>query len=473
METSKNLFKELENAEKLFSNGSIKNAQKIVRNVIRDSRSLSKIPNKLRHKINAAINKSKYFDEISSFAANPKRDELINKVNNLITTPFKDRKKHAHFIHDIQKQWQLLDISSKPASKSQWLRFNELTNKAWEPCKEYFEEIKKIKIANARARESIINEISTYIEKNKEKWPDAKNLINYLKNSSKKWQEYAPVMDSDLNRLRKQYSNVKKPINDEIKNQENLKIEKKEILINKVKEINNDDNDECINEFKKLKNQWLKIGSSGKNDKKLWDKFNKNADRFFAYKKELINDEIKIIKNLNQQFHAEEKSISEIYDELNKLSYSKDTDARKKIDADIAKSINKIKDDKKNEKIDSYKNIYNVLIKKDDISVIPNIFYNPITASYNNKKSDNKELLYACIKLEMLSGMESLKKDMQLRKAIQLEMLSLKFNKIDDSIPNDLDSLLIHFINHFSMHDENKTHQSLWNRIIKCLDVLI
>ena len=84
METSKNLFKELENAEKLFSDGSIKNAQKIIRNAIKDSKSLTKIPNKLRHKLNAAINKSKYFDEISSFATNPKRDELITKINKLI-----------------------------------------------------------------------------------------------------------------------------------------------------------------------------------------------------------------------------------------------------------------------------------------------------------------------------------------------------------------------------------------------------
>ena len=133
METSQHLFKELENAEKLFSDGSIKNAQKIVRNVIKQSKSLTKIPNKLRHKINAAISKSKYFDEISSFATNPKRENLITKINDLTKNPNKDPKKHAHEIHDIQTQWQLLDLSSKPASKSQWLKFNELTNKAWEP----------------------------------------------------------------------------------------------------------------------------------------------------------------------------------------------------------------------------------------------------------------------------------------------------------------------------------------------------
>ncbi len=473
METSKNLFKELENAENLFSNGSIKSAQKIVRSVLKDSRSLSTIPNKLRHKLNAAINKSKYFDEISSFATNPKRDELINKINNLIVSPLKEPKKHAHSIHDIQKQWQLLDISSKSASKSQWLKFNELTNKAWEPCKEYFNEIKKIKINNAEARDSIISEISTYIDKNKGEWPDAKTLINYLRNSFKKWQEFAPVLDEDLNRLRKLYSKVKKPINDEIKNQENLNIEKKEILINKVNEINNDDNHECINEFKKLKNEWIKIGYSGKNERTLWDKFNKNADRFFNKKKEIIKDEIKIIKSLNQRLNAGEKSISEVKEELNSLVNSRGADERKKIETDISKLINSIKEDKKKEKINLYTNIYNVLIKKNDVSVIPNIFSKSITASYENKKSNNKELSYACIKLEILAGLKSLKKDEELRNSIQLEMLSLKFNKHNTSIPDDLESILIHFINNFSLEDEGKTQQNLWKRINKCLEFLI
>ena len=61
METSKDLFKELETAEKLFSDGSIKIAQKKVRNVFNKTKNIKNIPNKLRHKLNAAINKSKYF----------------------------------------------------------------------------------------------------------------------------------------------------------------------------------------------------------------------------------------------------------------------------------------------------------------------------------------------------------------------------------------------------------------------------
>ena len=68
---------------------------------------------------------------------------------------------------------------------------------------------------------------------------------------------------------------------------------------------------------------------------------------------------------------------------------------------------------------------------------------------------------------------KSLKKDLELRNSIQLELLSNKFNKPNKSIPNDLESLLLHFINHFSIKDEKDIHKKLWKRIEKCIEILI
>ena len=128
METSKHLFKEIEKAEQLFSDGAIRNAQKILRDVIKSSKNLENIPNKLRHKINSAISKSKYYDDISSFATNPKRNILIDEIKNLVKNPNSDPRAHAHSIHDLQRKWQLLDTSGKSASKKQWENFNDLSN---------------------------------------------------------------------------------------------------------------------------------------------------------------------------------------------------------------------------------------------------------------------------------------------------------------------------------------------------------
>ena len=55
MKTSQDLFKELDEVESLFTKGSIKVAQKKVREVITKSKELDKVPNKLRHKLNFAI----------------------------------------------------------------------------------------------------------------------------------------------------------------------------------------------------------------------------------------------------------------------------------------------------------------------------------------------------------------------------------------------------------------------------------
>ena len=474
METSQHLFKELENAEKLFSDGSIKNAQKTVRNVIKQSRSLTKIPNKLKHKINAAINKSKYFDEISSFATNPKRENLISKINTLIKNPNKDPKKHAHEIHDIQTQWQLLDLSSKPASKSQWLKFNELTNKAWEPCKEYFEEIKQIKINNAKERKLIIDDILIFIESNKNNWPEARKLITYLQKTFQKWQQFAPVLDEDLNTLRNMYFDAKKPINNEIKKQEEKNKVLKKSLIQKVKDIQNEDNESCINEFKKLKDQWSKIGPAGrKEEKKLWDLFNKSADRFFAEKKDKIKNEIIIIKDLNTKLEKEEISVPEINESLKNIIHAKNSDEYKKLQRDIKRELNKIKLLNRESKIKSYIDVYDILNKKIDIDHTPNIFLNSIKNSFNNKESDLKELTYVCIKLEIKAGIESLKKDQKIRNQIQLELLSNKFNKNNKTGLDDVDSLIIHFIKNFSINDTKKSHNDLWKRISKCLEVLV
>ena len=220
MESSQDLFKQLEEAEKLFSNGSIKSAQKLVRDVMSKTKSFKKVPNALKHKLNFAIGQSRYFDEMSSFATNPKREELISEITSIISNPIDDPKKQAHRIHDLQTKWQLLDLSSRPASREQWSKFNELCNKGWEPCSEYFDELKAIKINNANQRLKIIEEINVYVQENSSKWPDVRTLIQYMRGTFDQWQKFAPVLDKDLNKLKSAYFEAKKPINDFIKKQE-------------------------------------------------------------------------------------------------------------------------------------------------------------------------------------------------------------------------------------------------------------
>ena len=472
MKTSQDLFKQLDEAESLFSKGSIKVAQKKVREVITKSKELDKIPNKLRHKINFAIGQSRYFDDMSSFATNPKREELIKEISTIIESPLESPKKQAHLIHDVQTKWQLLDLSSRPASKEQWNKFNELTNKAWEPCSEYFDELKQIKINNAAQRMEIVNNINKYVEDNSSNWPQPKFLIQFLRQSFDEWQKYAPVLDKDLNKLRNAYFEAKKPINDAIKKQEQIVIKAKEALIEKVNAITDEDNDICIKKFNDLKNEWKKAGSAGrKADNKLWDKFNKSADRFFNAKKEVIDAELIEANELISQFKSDEISINEV---LKSLSDLKNISKTKEFNS-IQKQINNKRKEQESKlrqnKIDSYTNLLDAFLNNDLTNTqVPSSIKNKLN-KMPLEKSSSEALTYACVKLEALAGIDSLKKDAQLRQSIQMEMLTNKFNKVSDKL-NSFDDLLIHFVNNISAKP-TAAEKTLWKRVLKTIEILV
>ena len=472
METSQDLFKQLDEAEALFSKGSIKSAQKKVRDVMSKTKGIGKIPNKLRHKLNFAIGQSRYFDEMSSFATNPKREELITEINKVIKDPLDSPKKQAHLIHDIQTKWQLLDLSSRPASRDQWNTFNELTNKAWEPCGEHFDELKEIKINNAKQRESIILEINEYVLTNSSKWPQAKFLIQYLRSTFDRWQEFAPVLDKDLNKLRMAYAEAKKPINDAIKKQEQVVINIKEGLITKVNAISNEDNDICIKQFNDLKKEWKNAGSAGrKTDNKLWEKFNKSADRFFTAKKEVIDSEISSANELMTKLKDNQITINEANNELQNLKNISKTKEFSSLKKEIFSKKEEQNLEQKKLKIDSYLNLLDLYTKGEiENSNTPSTIKNKINTE-DVSKSNIDNLQYACIKLELMAGLDSLKKDSDIRQSIQLEMLTNKFKKSSNNL-DSLDDLIVHFFNNISKKPAT-AEKNLWKRVSVSIEKLL
>ena len=472
MKTSQDLFKQLDEAEALFSKGSIKIAQKKVREVISKSKELDKVPNKLRHKLNFAIGQSRYFDDVSSFATNPKREELIKEISTIIERPLDSPKKQAHLIHDVQTKWQLLDLSSRPASKEQWNKFNQLTNKAWEPCSEYFDELKQIKINNATQRMEIVNNINKYVQDNSSNWPQPKFLIQFLRQSFDEWQKYAPVLDKDLNKLRNAYFEAKKPINDAIKKQEQIVIKTKEALIEKVNAITDEDNDICIKKFNDLKNEWKKAGSAGrKADNKLWDKFNKSADRFFNAKKEVIDAELVRANELLSQLKSDEISVNEVSKNLSSLKNISKTKEFHSIQKQINNKRKEQESKLKQNKIDSYSSLLDSFLNNElDNTQIPSYIKNKLNEK-PQEKSNSEVLTYACVKLEALAGIDSLKRDAQLRQSIQMEMLTNKFNKVSDSL-NSVEDLLIQFVNNISAKP-SAAEKTLWKRITKTIEILV
>ena len=464
METHKILFESLDKAEKHFEAGEIRLAQKLVNEVSRTMKAEGKVSNKLRHRFNFMSAQSRYFNDISSFATNPKRNEIIKEIEALIETPHQNPKQQANEIHGLQTKWQLLDQSSKPAGREQWITFKNLTDKAWEPCAQYYEELKAIKVANAKEREKIIQTLIQYTNDNSDKWPGLIEMSRFLSKTFQNWQSYAPVLDEDFSKLKAAYQDAKKPINDAIKKQEMRNYKIKESLIEKVKLIDDDDTQACIQKFKRIKREYQDAGPAGKKSEPvLWKKLNEAADRFFEADKALVNNELEVIKKLGAELQTDESSIHDIKNKLTELNKTRKSPEfsklQKAIKAHEAKKIEQINA----EKIKVYQELMTLLETEDenDLSIHNEIFKTLKKPLY---AGDKDKLLEITVKLELIAKIDPPAADKAVKQILALEMLQNKFSGTK-STNEEIKDLIIAFINNLQSKKINAVETKLWKRV--------
>ena len=471
METHKILFESLDKAEKHFEAGEIRLAQKLVNEVSRSMKSEGKVSNKLRHRFNFMSAQSRYFNDISSFATNPKRNEIIQEIEALIAKPHENPKKQANEIHGLQTKWQLLDQSSKPAGREQWMTFKNLTDKAWEPCAQYYEELKILKISNAKEREKIIQTLIQYTNDYSNKWPSLIDMSKFLSKTFQTWQSYAPVLDEDFSKLKTAYQNARKPINNAIKEQENKNYKIKDSLIEKVKLINDEDTQTCIQKFKKIKREYQDTGPAGKkNESTLWKKLNEAADRFFEADKALVNDELEVIKNLANDLTQDDCSIHDIKNKITELNKTRKSPEFIKLQKAIKAHENKKIDEVNAQKTKVYQDLLNYLETTDEThAVIHNEIFK--TLKKPDYLGDKDELLKCTIKLELIAKIDPPASDKAIKQMLALEMLQNKFSGAKTT-NEEIKDLLISFVNNLKSKKISAEEKKLWKRVSEVINKL-
>ncbi|KRO95733.1 MAG: hypothetical protein ABS11_00445 [SAR86 cluster bacterium BACL1 MAG-120828-bin5] len=471
METQKILFESLIKAEGHFEAGQIRSGQKLVNEVSRAMKSEGKVSNKLRRRFNLISAQSRYFNDISSFATNPKRNEIIQEIEALIATPIENPKKHANAIHGLQTKWQQLDQSSKPAGREQWQTFKKLTETAWEPCAQYYEELKTVKVSNAKEREQIIINILQYTEEKSAKWPGLIELSKYLSQQFQLWQNFAPVLDDDFIKLKTAYQDARKPINDEIRAQENKNLKLKKEIIEKIKVINDEDTQLCIQKYQRLKRDYQNIGPAGKkNEPTLWKILNESADRFYEAEKTIANDEIKIIGALSKELGQDGFSLSKIKEQLRELTKTRKSPEFLKIQKAIKSYEGKQAEEIILQKVSGYMDLPALLESEilANSSIDKDILKALNKPAYHNNVD---EVTKTVVMMELMAGIESPDSDKAIKQLLTLEMLQNKFSQ-QVGETEKLKGLLITFISNVKAKKLSAAESKLWKRAQAALSVL-
>ena len=469
MERTDQIIELISKANQSFDSGVIRDGQKLTREALKLVKIQGKIPNKLKHKLNATVALSRYFDDISSFATNPKRDELVNKIREIADNPLKNPRKQADEIHKIQAQWQALDQTSKTASQKQWKIFRSCVDKAWIPCGDFFEELNKQKLVNATKKQQVTQDVNEFVQKNNNKFPTIRILRSKLRRFDDTWNSHAPVRDDVFRKLKSNFMDAKKPIFDEINKQnEQIKL-KKEQIIESVAKINSEDMDENISKYMNLKKDWNILDKlPHKLEKTLWKKFISSGDRFFEEQnknKQLQLDELNLVlKDLKKY------EITDLQEMLPKFDLINKSKEYKSLQNQIIKLRNDEKDKKNKQSINDLEKLFEYITEKKDPSDLTNLdsSYKEIF-DYKFDLHSKDEILESCIRIEMICNVESLKKDEKIRNQIQLKILTEKFNKAKLTKKEEI---LLHIKNFFlnlSISKAGTTEKNLWKRIIKAI----
>ena len=469
MERTDQIIELISKANESFDSGTIRDGQKLTREALKLVKIQGRIPNKLKHKLNATVALSRYFDDISSFATNPKRDELVSKIKKIADNPLKNPRKQADEIHKIQAQWQALDQSSKAASQKQWNTFRTYVDKAWLPCGEFFDELNKQKLVNAEKKQQVTLDLTDFIKGNNNKFPTIKLLRNKLRKFDDLWNSHAPVRDDVFRKLKSDFIDAKKPILDEIKKQnEQIKL-KKEQIIESVTKINSEDMDENISKYMVLKKDWNLLDKlPHKIEKTLWKKFISSGDRFFEEQnknKQLQLEELSLILKDIKKYE-----IVDLQEMLPKFDLINKTKEYKSLQNQIIKLRNDEKDKRNKDSINDLEKLFEYITEKKDLSDLTNLdnSYKEIF-DYKFDTHSKDGMLESCIRIEMLCNTESLKKDEKIRKQIQLKILTEKFNKAKKTKREEIILHIKNFFLNLSVSKVSNTEKNLWKRIIKAI----
>ncbi len=214
------------------------------------------------------------------FAATEKKKELIQQMEHLADSKMHaaDKSKHITRLH---KEWKMLGRSNQ--NEELWQQFKQFSDKAYEPCADYFKQRKQLMAANLKARRELCDRLETDIKNLEETEPKVTAYNKLIKDAEDTWKKHAPVEQSKIRSLQKRFYNSINILRKKRKSILKTNAVAKRSLIDQATELAElDDRNQAMQEAKRLQKEWKEIGpTSYKEDKDYWDSFRGACDRIF------------------------------------------------------------------------------------------------------------------------------------------------------------------------------------------------
>lgn len=466
-----------------IGNGELKQALRLSKDIHLE---LKKLPHNIKQELTSLLrSKQVKLDELKDwkgYVTLPKQESLCKRMEYLSNQHLEPHIK-ANKIKELQDEWRSLGGSQ---DQKLWQKFKHFADLAYEPCKEFFGEEEKLKMANLKKREAICEQLEVFNQQMDWQNPDWKAVDKINRKAREEWRSYYPVDHKKAKSVQHKFNGLLAKLDEQLgQEKENNHQLKRKIVEAANALLTETDIREATRQAKALQQDWQSIGiTDHRTDRQLWGQFRKACDAIFEkleaqhqQQKEAQQQALHHANELVQRISALESQVDEntenqlqrLIEEFNQSKQQNDN--LKQVIKPFQSAVKQIKSAIDNFKTSQFKHYYGGLIEHVFASTHP--LTNQLDASEQatgtaflpqhlalfkqaptDKQAAAGDIL---LRMEILAEIDSPEAEQERRMELQVARLSeglsgattipaSKINQFEDLLLNWLESSHVEFL---------------------------
>jgi DNA repair protein SbcC/Rad50 len=249
------------------------------------------------------------------FATNPKRTELCEEMEKLRDDDGIAPEEKAKTIKELQEQWKTLGSSDSREGQKLWSRFKRASDKAYEPCDEFFKAQRATREQNLKNKQAICESLEMFDKDNQWDSADWKGVNDIVLKAQSQWRDYNDIPRHKYKKLQQRFTDIIAVLRDRLSAEQERNHELKRALILNIETLLANDSPaaEMVEVTKRSQREWQKIGISERRvDQKLWKQFRTQCDAVFERRDAAMTE-------TKQAVNATRLEALQVYEQLNRL----------------------------------------------------------------------------------------------------------------------------------------------------------
>ena len=209
----------------------------------------------------------------------PKRVELMEEMESLVGATL-EPVALADRIKSLQEEWRTLSKGAGENVEADWQRFQEAAQKAYQPCREYFEAQALGRQENLQRRAALLERLSAFEAGQNWEQPDWRTVIVALRESKQEWRTHSPVDRAAGKALQQRFDALSGNLQDRLDAEYARNVKEKQLLVERAQRlVAAEDSRKAIDDAKALQQKWKEVGLTPRDEgQRLWEEFRQHCD---------------------------------------------------------------------------------------------------------------------------------------------------------------------------------------------------